>query len=137
MLTREITSQKGLIGVLDGFFPWGTVQAVAKGAVFSWAHALSRSTIHPLVESGRLNERVAEVIAGGIGGGFQGLVLSPTLLLKTRVMTDPIFRTNMSLTETTLNSLRVGMNVIRKEGTAALMKGSMVFSAKRVADWCK
>jgi hypothetical protein len=29
-----------------------------------------------------------------------GLVLSPTLLLKTRVMTDPVFRNNMSLGET-------------------------------------
>jgi hypothetical protein len=29
-----------------------------------------------------------------------GLVLSPTLLLKTRVMTDPVFRNKMSLGET-------------------------------------
>ena len=80
-------------------------------------------------------KEVAEVIAGGIGGGFQGLVLSPTLLLKTRVMTDPVFRTSMSLSETCGKSASVGLGVIRNEGLQALMKGSVVFSAKRVADW--
>ena len=34
-----------------------------------------------------------------VGGGFQGFVLSPTLLLKTRVMTDPVFRNQMSMIE--------------------------------------
>ncbi len=29
----------------------------------------------------------------------------------------------------------VGMTVIRNEGMAGLMKGSMVFTTKRVADW--
>jgi hypothetical protein len=62
-------------------------------------------------------------------------VLSPTLLLKTRVMTDPIFRQNMSMLETSKQSARVGMKVIRNEGVAALMKGSITFSLKRVADW--
>ena len=32
-------------------------------------------------------------------------------------------------------SARVGADVVRKEGLAALMKGSVVFSGKRVADW--
>ena len=50
-------------------------------------------------------------------------------------MTDPIFRTKMGLVETTMQSAQVGLNVIRREGGTALMKGSLVFSAKRVADW--
>ena len=83
----------------------------------------------------KIPSQVAEVIAGGVGGGFQGLVLSPLLLLKTRVMTDPIFRTNATLWQTCVASTRVGMNVIRKEGIMALMKGSIMFSGKRVADW--
>jgi hypothetical protein len=62
-------------------------------------------------------------------------VLSPTLLLKTRVMTNPIFRENMTLAETSRRATMVGMEVIRKEGALALMKGSVVFSLKRVADW--
>jgi hypothetical protein len=62
-------------------------------------------------------------------------VLSPTLLLKTRVMTNPIFRENMTLVETSRRATMVGMEVIRKEGALALMKGSIVFSLKRVADW--
>jgi len=134
-LTRDITVQKGVIGIWDGFFPWGTVQALAKGAVFSWAHAATRSVLSPSVENGTIPKDVAEIIAGGIGGGFQGLVLSPTLLLKTRVMTDPVFRNNMSMMQTTKESCRVGMNVIRNEGLPALMKGATVFSMKRVADW--
>ena len=36
-----------------------------------------------------------QVVAGGLAGGFQGYVLSPLLLLKTRVMTDPVFRESM------------------------------------------
>ena len=63
------------------------------------------------------------------------MVLSPTLLLKTRVMTDPVFRNKMGLAETTRMSAAVGLAVIKKEGASALMKGSMLFSAKRVADW--
>ncbi|TMW58735.1 hypothetical protein Poli38472_010294 [Pythium oligandrum] len=134
-LTREIVQAKGIVGIWDGFFPWGAIQAVAKGAVFAWAHALTKKNVQPLVENGTLSQNAAEVMAGGIGGGFQGLVLSPTLLLKTRVMTDPVFRQKMTPMETTKKSLQVGMKVIRIEGPAALMKGATVFSMKRVADW--
>jgi len=128
-------AQKGIVGVLDGFFPWGTVQAISKGAVFGFAHAATRSALEPLVRDKTLSPSVAEVISGGIGGGFQGIVLSPVLLLKTRVMTDPVFRNKMSVWETTKRSTSVGVGVVRKEGVAALMKGSLMFSMKRVADW--
>lgn len=104
-------------------------------AVFGGAHSFARSQLLPFVDRGEMNSMLAETLAGGIGGGFQGLVLSPTLLLKTRVMTDPIFRQNMGLVETSRQSARVGINVIRNEGVAALMKGSITFSLKRVADW--
>lgn len=134
-LTKEMVGKKGIVGVWDGFFPWGSLQAVAKGAVFSSAHIAARQQLQPLVKNGTLPSQVAEVIAGGIGGGFQGLVLSPLLLLKTRVMTDPIFRNNMTMWQTCVGSTNVGMSLIRKEGPAALMKGSMMFSVKRVADW--
>jgi len=50
-------------------------------------------------------------------------------------MTDPIFRERMSMWETSKQSARVGFKVIQKEGLAALMKGSLTFSLKRVADW--
>jgi len=134
-LTREMVSKKGFKGVWDGFFPWGTIQAIAKGAVFSSAHIAMRNSLQPYVKEKKIPSQVAEVIAGGVGGGFQGLVLSPLLLLKTRVMTDPIFRQNMSLWQTTVGSTRVGMQVIQREGISALMKGSIMFSGKRVADW--
>jgi len=50
-------------------------------------------------------------------------------------MTDPIFRQKMSMWETSKQSARVGLRVISNEGLAALMKGSLTFSLKRVADW--
>jgi hypothetical protein len=31
---RDITQQKGIGGLWDGFVPWGMVQAISKGAVF-------------------------------------------------------------------------------------------------------
>lgn len=133
--TRAMVRNKGFVGVWDGFFPWGAIQGVAKGSVFSWGHALTKQSIQPLVQSGKMSKDVAEVVAGGVGGGFQGFVLSPTLLLKTRVMTDPVFRQEMTPLETATKSLLVGMKVIRNEGAMALMKGSGMFSLKRVADW--
>ena len=103
--------------------------------MFSSAHMATRNALQPLVKDKVIPSQVAEVIAGGVGGGFQGLVLSPLLLLKTRVMTDPIFRVKSTMWQTTVASTKVGMNVIRKEGVMALMKGSVMFSGKRVADW--
>lgn len=52
-----------------------------------------------------------------------------------RVMTDPIFREQMSMMRTTYLSLKIGFDVIAKEGIAALMKGSNIFALKRVFDW--
>ncbi|CAI5728329.1 unnamed protein product [Peronospora destructor] len=134
-LTQEIMHTKGLVGIWDGFFPWGALQGVAKGSVFSWGHSIARTALTPVVKSNKISKGTSEVLAGGIGGGFQGFVLSPTLLLKTRVMTDPIFREQMTPLETMSRSMRIGVKVIHKEGVAALMKGSGIFSLKRVADW--
>jgi len=30
-LVKGIMSEKGVVGVWDGFFPWGSIQAIAKG----------------------------------------------------------------------------------------------------------
>jgi len=129
-ITRRMVKTKGIVGVLDGFFPWGSVQALAKGATFGFGHAMGHNLLH-----GRLPDFWAEVGAGGIGGGVQGFILSPLLLLKTRVMTDPSFRNSGGMWATTVASTRVGLSVIRNEGPTALMKGSVVFSSKRVLDW--
>lgn len=134
-LTKDIIHSKGILGIWDGFVPWGAIQSIAKGSVFSWGHAMTKKTLIPYADEGRISIQAIEVIAGGAGGGFQGLVLSPTLLLKTRVMTDPIFRNRMTALETCKKSLSIGVKVIQNEGVGALMKGSAVFSMKRVADW--
>ncbi|TDH70379.1 hypothetical protein CCR75_005771 [Bremia lactucae] len=134
-LTKEIMHAKGIVGIWDGFFPWGAIQGLAKGSVFAWGHSVARTALAPLVKDGKISSGMSEVVAGGIGGGFQGFVLSPTLLLKTRVMTDPIFREHMKPLETMTRSMHIGVRVIQNEGVAALMKGSGMFSLKRVADW--
>jgi hypothetical protein len=132
---KRITAEKGITGLWDGFCPWGIVQAVFKGAVFGLAHATAMGMLVPLAEDGKIPMQAALTLAGGIGGGFQGYVLSPTLLLKTRVMTNPVFRENMSILKTTWLSFLIGFEVVKTEGITTLMKGANVFATKRVADW--
>jgi hypothetical protein len=132
---REITASKGIIGLWDGFCPWGVIQAVSKGAVFGLTYAVALSLLRPLTEQGILSMPLACTLAGGIGGGMQGYVLSPMLLLKTRVMTNPIFRESMTILATTSQSFQIGIDVVTSEGLAALMKGANVFALKRVLDW--
>lgn len=132
---QNITFEKGIIGLWDGFCPWGIIQAVTKGAVFGLAYAAAAGFLVPLADQGILPMALALTLAGGIGGGFQGYVLSPTLLLKTRVMTNPVFRENMSMLKTTILSFRIGADIVNTEGLVTLMKGSNVFATKRVFDW--
>jgi len=132
---RNITSEKGIAGLWDGFIPWGVVQAIAKGGVFGLAHAVAKSYTSPLIDKKVLPAAVGLTLAGGIAGGFQGYVLSPTLLLKTRVMTNPVFRESMSLWMTTMESFKIGFKVVGTEGVGALMKGSNIFALKRFFDW--
>lgn len=134
-IISNITSKKGIGGLWDGFIPWGVIQSVFKGGIFGLAHSIAKSQLDPLAKRGILPELVALTLAGGIAGGFQGYVLSPTLLLKTRVMTNPVFREKMSLWRTTVLSLTIGFDVVKNEGILALMKGSNIFALKRVFDW--
>ena len=99
-----MTGTKGFAGTLDGFFPWGAAQAVAKGAVFSWGQAACAKALHSTTG---INKETKTVITGGVGGLVQGLVMSPLLLLKTRVMTDPVFRTSGGLVATAVASAKV------------------------------
>ena len=134
-IIKAITAEKGIAGIWDGFVPWGVVQAVAKGSVFGLAYAVASSLLLPLADEDKISKLTALTLAGGIAGGFQGFVLSPTLLLKTRVMTNPVFREKMSLLRTTFQSFRIGFDVVADEGLNALMKGSTVFAIKRMFDW--
>lgn len=134
-IIRNITNKKGIGGLWDGFIPWGVIQSIFKGGVFGLAHAVAKAHLTPLADKGIMPELMALTLAGGIAGGFQGYVLSPTLLLKTRVMTNPVFREKMSLYKTTLLSFAIGFDVVKNEGMLALMKGSNIFALKRVFDW--
>ncbi|KAG7364565.1 mitochondrial carrier protein [Nitzschia inconspicua] len=132
---KEITSEKGLSGLWDGFVPWGVLQAVLKGGVFGVAYEATEKILVPLAEEGKIPMKLAMTLAGGIAGGFQGFVLSPTLLMKTRVMTNEIFRESMSLWQTTWKAMVIGGDIIKKEGLGSLMKGADTFATKRVFDW--
>jgi hypothetical protein len=129
-LTKNMIKHKGIAGVLDGYFPWGSIQCFVKGSSFSFGQALGHNLLKPYFDP-----FTAEVLSGGVGGGFQGLVMSPLLLLKTRVMTMPEMRQSGGALATTIASTKLGMQVVRQEGMGALMKGSLIFSTKRVADW--
>lgn len=131
----DITAEKGLGGLWDGFVPWGVVQAVSKGAVFGMAHTTASRLLQPLADQGILPTTLALTLAGGIGGGVQGYLLSPILLLKTRVMTNPVFRKRLSLWKTSRLSASVGLDIVRTEGILTLMKGANIFATKRVFDW--
>lgn len=134
-LVRSITNEKGLAGFWDGFVPWGVFQSIGKGGAFGIAHALILPIMLKLYADGKISSQLARVLAGGLAGGVQGYVLSPLLLLKTRVMTDPVFREKMSTLQTIAASFSVGARVVTREGPPALMKGSNVFALKRVFDW--
>ena len=132
---KDITAEKGIGGLWDGFVPWGVVQAVSKGAVFGMAHTTASRLLMPLADEGTIPTTLALTLAGGIGGGVQGYVLSPILLLKTRVMTNPVFRKKLSLWKTSCLSATVGFDLVRSEGLGSLMKGANIFATKRVFDW--
>lgn len=131
-IARRITAEKGFIGTLDGFMPWGALQCLVKGAVFSFGQAQAMYLLH---DNSVLGPGATTVLTGGIGGFVQGVVMSPLLLLKTRVMTDASFRKGSSAWQSTLASSAIGMRVIREEGVLALSKGMGVFAFKRFLDW--
>ena len=127
-----MTAEKGLAGTLDGFVPWGMAQAVAKGAVFSWGQAQAAKSLHSV---DYLSKEQKTVLSGGIGGFVQGAVMSPLLLLKTRVMTDPAFRSAGGLLATAIASANVGARILSTEGPGGIFKGVGIFSFKRAMDW--
>ncbi len=131
-IARRITAEKGLMGTLDGFMPWGLLQCLVKGAVFSFGQAQAMALLH---DNTVLGSQATMVLTGGIGGFVQGVVMSPLLLLKTRVMTDSSFRKSASAWQSTKASTAIGMRVIQAEGVGGLFKGMGVFASKRFLDW--
>lgn len=129
-ITKNMIKKKGLSGVLDGYFPWGSIQCFAKGATLGFGQALGRKML-----DGRVSDSTAETLSGGIGGGFQGFVMSPILLLKTRVITDPSFRGTGGTWQTTVAATKLGVELVQREGMMVLMKGAGTFTVKRIADW--
>jgi hypothetical protein len=116
--------------LLDGFVPFGAVQALTKGAVFGGAEVFFHKALHRV---DFLNEGARDVLSGGLAGFAQGLALSPLLLLKTRVMTDPVFRQAIGTPmQQIVQGTKLGARVLTQ---GEIMKGSIVFASKRFADW--
>ncbi|GMH83753.1 hypothetical protein TrST_g4905 [Triparma strigata] len=134
-ILKKITQEKGVVGLWDGFVPWGVVQSIGKGGSFGMARGLITPVLMDLVERGLISDQNAKILIGGLSGVVQGYILSPTLLLKTRVMTDSAFREKMTGLATIIKSFQVGARVVTKEGGFALMKGANVFAFKRFFDW--
>jgi len=133
VITQRMIAHKGIVGILDGFVPWGAMQACLKGSSFGWGQAAGLLILNKLDVP--LNKWQRTIVSGGMGGFVQGVVMSPMLLLKTRVMTDPRFRTSGGFFQTAFHSLTLGAELIRKEGALSLCKGMGVFSVKRCLDW--
>ena len=132
------------------FLLLGSIQCFAKGATLGFGQALGRKML-----DGRVSDSTAETLSGGIGGGFQGFVMSPILLLKTRVITgwfksimfsvlnhkihyydvDPRFRGTGGTWQTTVAATKLGVEIVKSEGMMVLMKGAGTFTVKRIADW--
>lgn len=122
-IVKTIIGQRSVFAFLDGFFPWGLIQAASKGSVFGASEVVSRK----LLRLSSLSEEQQIVLSGGMAGFVQGLVLSPMLLLKTRVMTD-----KSASSSSPSSSLALGLRVLRE---GEIMKGALAFSLKRFADW--
>lgn len=112
-ITKRMTASKGIIGVLDGFMPWGMIQAMVKGSSFGFGQAACKVALEQV---SFMPEWQREILSGGGGGVVQGVVMSPTLLLKTRVMTDPRFRSTGGFISTSWHSLKLGKELIVTEG---------------------
>lgn len=133
-ITRVMIKQKGLAGILDGFFPWGAIQAVCKGGSFGLGHSLSKGAMKATGMDVKY-PRGSEVLSGGMGGALQGVVMSPVLLLKTRVITDESYRATGGVWSTAKMSSKIGGQIIKREGPVALMTGAPMFITKRFFDW--
>ena len=49
VLFRNMCASKGLLGMLDVFFPWGGLQSLTKGAVFGGAHLFMKNMLEDKV----------------------------------------------------------------------------------------
>lgn len=96
------------------------LQAIFKGTVFGWGQAAAEKLLHG---NRFLSRETSNILSGGMGGFVQGVVMSPLLLLKTRVMTDPSYRATGGVVSTAVASGKVGIKVIKNEGLLALLKG--------------
>jgi hypothetical protein len=102
---------------------------MSKGAAFGGAEVVAKLLLDKVDFLGKEQKAV---LAGGMAGFCQGIVLSPLLLLKTRVMTSPLFDRNTTPWGQLKGAGSLGKSVL-KEGE--IMKGSFVFAMKRFADW--
>lgn len=136
ILTSDST--KGIFGIWDGYFPWGFLMAMCKGAAFSYGLAMFERLFTYLLnsDSNRRSKQNISIIASGFGGAFQGLIMSPLLLLKTRVITHERFRSMKGgAMATMIASANIGSLIISQHGFLALFKGMHIFAVKRFCDW--
>ena len=116
VITKRMIAGKGIVGLLDGFMPWGALQSLVKGSSFGFGQAASLVMLNSIIPNGTMSDGQKMVLSGGLGGFTQGIVMSPMLLLKTRVMTDARFRTTGGFWRTSIHSLKLGRELIATEG---------------------
>jgi len=60
-IVKKITAEKGIIGIWDGFVPWGVLQSIGKGGAFGMAHALILPVLMTMAAEGKMPEQFAKV----------------------------------------------------------------------------
>mmetsp|Transcript_18576 Transcript_18576/g.22843 ORF Transcript_18576/g.22843 Transcript_18576/m.22843 type:complete len:303 (-) Transcript_18576:6-914(-) len=135
IIYKRLTKNKGIIGIWDGYFPWGFIMAMFKGASFTYGQVITYQLLSKY-GSNYMDDIYLYVISASLGGAIQGIVMSPLLLLKTRVITSPKFREiKGGVYETTIESFKIGYFIIKNDGIMGLTVGMTLFSFKRFCDW--
>lgn len=105
--------QKGVRALTLGFWPWGLIMYSGRGICFGFANGLSNSHLSQEKYS-YLTENKRKIMAGFMGGAFEGAMTSPIVMMRTRVAEQAMggikapFNIRQALKAVPLNSLKRG-----------------------------
>ena len=102
---------------INGFFPYGAIQAYSKGVIFG----LNRTYLKPVIDSFQLSPHTANLLTGLSTGVTEALLTSPFLYARLLI--------NKQLVDGKKES------IFQKGATSSILKGVNVLVAKRAVDW--
>ena len=81
---KTFFQKKGVRALTLGFWPWGLIMYSGRGICFGFANGLSNSHLSQEKYS-YLTENKRKIMAGFMGGAFEGAMTSPIVMMRTRV----------------------------------------------------